>query len=76
MHSILKQTAVLAALACILLLSGCSASGEKSAPVTPPAPVMVVELQPQDAPIVAEFAAQTYARDTVDVRSHVQGYLE
>jgi len=77
MHPILRQAVVPAALACTLLLGGCNASGEKSrAAGPPPTPVMVVEVQPQDAPIVAEFAAQTYARDTVDVRSRVEGYVE
>jgi membrane fusion protein (multidrug efflux system) len=31
---------------------------------------------PRDVPIYADFAAQTYARDTVDVRGRVSGYVE
>jgi membrane fusion protein (multidrug efflux system) len=29
-----------------------------------------------DVPIFSEFAAQTYARDMVEVRGHVEGYIE
>jgi membrane fusion protein (multidrug efflux system) len=37
---------------------------------------VVVEIQPADVPIFADFAAQTYARDMVEVRGRVDGYLE
>jgi membrane fusion protein (multidrug efflux system) len=37
---------------------------------------MVVEVQPQDVSIIADFPAQTYARNMVEVRSRVEGYLE
>jgi membrane fusion protein (multidrug efflux system) len=37
---------------------------------------MVIDVQPRDVPIFAEFAAQTYARDLVEVRSRVEGYIE
>lgn len=42
----------------------------------PPALVSVVEVQPQDVPIYTEYAAQTYARDMVDVRGRVEGFIE
>ena len=45
---------------------------DTSAPVT----VMVSTLEPQDVPLYSEFAAQTYARNTVDVRARVAGYIE
>jgi membrane fusion protein (multidrug efflux system) len=73
----LKLTGAVALLS-IILLAGCSATGQKGGP--PPAaaatPVVVVEIQPADIPIFAEFAAQTYARDMVEVRGRVDGYLE
>lgn len=66
------------AVVCGLLLAGCGASeGQKRGPAEPPpTPVMVVAIQPRHVPIVADFAAQTYARDMVEVRGRVEGYVE
>lgn len=70
-------TGVAFALCCSLLLVGCSASGQKNAPGEAPAPpVLVVEVQPRDLPVYADFAAQTYARNMVEVRARVEGYIE
>jgi membrane fusion protein (multidrug efflux system) len=38
--------------------------------------VTVVEVRPADVPIYADFAAQTYARNMVEVRGRVEGYIE
>jgi membrane fusion protein (multidrug efflux system) len=38
--------------------------------------VSVVEVHPEDVPIYAEYTAQTYARDLVEVRGRVDGYIE
>jgi membrane fusion protein, multidrug efflux system len=59
------------------LLQGCSASAEKTGPAGAPPPlVTVMEVQPRDVPIFSDFAAQTYARNMVDVRSRVEGYVD
>lgn len=42
----------------------------------PPPPVSVMEVQAQDVPIYAEYAAQTFARDMVEVRGRVDGYID
>jgi membrane fusion protein (multidrug efflux system) len=42
----------------------------------PPAEVSVVEVKGQDVPIYGEYAAQTFARDMVEVRGRVDGYIE
>jgi membrane fusion protein (multidrug efflux system) len=42
----------------------------------PPPPVSVVEVQSQDVPIYGQYAAQTFARDIVEVRGRVDGYIE
>jgi membrane fusion protein, multidrug efflux system len=42
----------------------------------PPAPVLVTEVTSSDVPIFTEYPAQTYARNTVDVRGRVEGYIE
>jgi len=59
-----------------LLLQACTASGERSAPAIAPPLVTVMEVQARDVPIFSDFAAQTYARNTVDVRSRVTGYVD
>jgi membrane fusion protein (multidrug efflux system) len=67
-----------AAVALILVtvfLQGCTASGERPASAPPPL-VTVMEVQARDVPIFSDFAAQTYARNMVDVRSRVTGYVD
>jgi membrane fusion protein (multidrug efflux system) len=60
-----------------ILLQGCTASGERSGPAGAPAPlVSVMEVQPRSVAIFSDFAAQTYARNMVDVRSRVTGYVD
>jgi membrane fusion protein (multidrug efflux system) len=39
-------------------------------------PVSVVEVHQQDIPLYSEYAAQTYARDIVEVRGRVDGFIE
>jgi membrane fusion protein (multidrug efflux system) len=58
-------------------MSGCAADGQKQDPARAAAvPVVVVQVEPADVPIFADFAAQTYARDMVEVRGRVEGYIE
>jgi membrane fusion protein (multidrug efflux system) len=59
-----------------MLLAGCAASGQKNGAQTPPPTVVVMRAAPADVPVFAEFAAQTYARDMVEVRARVEGYIE
>jgi membrane fusion protein (multidrug efflux system) len=59
-----------------ILLAGCAASGQKTGTQAPPPTVVVMEAVAADVPIFSEFAAQTYARDMVEVRGHVEGYIE
>ena len=63
--------------AALLLLTGCSSDAQQKAQgQPPPPPVDVVQAATADVPIVAEYPAQTYARNTVDVRARVEGYVE
>jgi membrane fusion protein (multidrug efflux system) len=65
----------LAVLSGALALTGCSA--QKTVRAAPSLPsVMVVDVQPANIPIDGEFPAQTYARDMVEVRGRVEGYIE
>lgn len=58
------------------LMSGCG-SGAAAAPAAPrPPQVSVMTLAAEDVPLYQEYAAQTYARDMVEVRGRVDGYLE
>ena len=69
--------AVLATLAS-LALAGCNSSAQSRTPSgQPPAPlVMVSEVGAADVPIFSEYPAQTYARNSVEVRGRVDGYID
>ena len=66
---------VLLALA-VLFAAGCSKGYAERTAAPPPAPaVSVVEVHPSTVPIYAEYAAQTFARDEVEIRGQVDGYI-
>ena len=58
------------------LVSCESTSKAQSRMAFPPPPVSVMAVHAQDVPIYGEYAAQTFARDMVEVRGRVDGYLE
>lgn len=59
-------------------LAGCTSQAQQQTRGgPPPAPVVeIATVSAQDTPIFAEFPAQTYARDMVDVRARVDGYID
>lgn len=60
-----------------MLLLGCQVPAKASDTTAPPAlPVEVVTVSSEHAPIYKEYAAQTFARDMVEVRGRVDGYIE
>jgi membrane fusion protein (multidrug efflux system) len=60
-----------------ITLSGCQSSSKAQNQMAfPPALVSVVEVQAQNVPLYGEYAAQTFARDMVEVRGRVDGYIE
>jgi membrane fusion protein (multidrug efflux system) len=71
-------------LTCIAILAAASAiscgqDGAKAGKAGlgfPPSVVSVIEVQPEDVPIFNEYTAQTFARDMVEVRGRVDGYIE
>ena len=67
-----------AAMLCGSILGiGCKASGPGTVAAEPALPpVLVSEAVARDVPIYSEFAAQTYARNMVEVRGRVEGYLD
>lgn len=58
-------------------LSACKSQAQQpNAQAPPPPTVEVATVTPQDTPIYVEYPAQTYARDLVEVRARVDGYIE
>ena len=58
-----------------VLAAACSNATE-AAPSAPAPTVSIVEVSAEDVPIYSEYAAQTFARDMVEVRGRVDGYIE
>jgi membrane fusion protein (multidrug efflux system) len=71
-----RRYAAVALLLATVLLAGCTASGERKGPAGAPPLVNVMEVRPRDVAIFSDFAAQTYARNMVEVRSRVTGYVD
>src|SRR5437016_3306075 len=67
-----------ALIAISLAISGCNARASVSNAAAPsPAPeVSVISVSGEDTAIYAEYTAQTFARDMVEVRGRVDGYIE
>jgi membrane fusion protein (multidrug efflux system) len=57
-------------------LAGCGGKVEAQKPQAPAPTVEIVEVSPQDTAIYAEYPGQTYARDLVEVRGRVDGYID
>jgi membrane fusion protein, multidrug efflux system len=76
-ESSIVQAGGLALLLATIALSGCQSSSKAQNQMAfPPALVSVIEVQAQDVPLYGEYAAQTFARDMVEVRGRVDGYIE
>jgi membrane fusion protein (multidrug efflux system) len=60
-----------------VLLTGCRASGQRNTPAeSSPPPVLVATIAQRDVGLESDFAAQTYARNMVEIRGRVEGYLD
>jgi membrane fusion protein (multidrug efflux system) len=60
-----------------LLSTSCGSDSKASTAGAPPPPLVdVITATASDVPIFSEFAAQTFARDRVEVRARVDGYVE
>ena len=59
-------------------LTGCQSkpAGAQGPPALPPSAVSFITVTAQDAPVYHDYAAQTFARDLVEVRGRVDGYVE
>jgi membrane fusion protein (multidrug efflux system) len=58
-------------------LSGCNSAAQNQRPAEPPPQgVVVTQVVATDVPVMSEYPAQTYARNTVEVRGRVDGYID
>jgi membrane fusion protein, multidrug efflux system len=65
------------AIAALAATCGCESAAQSPQPAQPPPPlVLVTQVQPADVPVISDYPAQTYARNTVDVRGRVDGYID
>jgi hypothetical protein len=58
-----------------LLAAACSRAAAKTAPPPPP-DVSVIQIEGEDVATFREYPARTYARDMVEVRGRVDGYVD
>jgi membrane fusion protein, multidrug efflux system len=77
-HCLRDRYSLIAVSAFAVSLSGCgSVSAQKGAGGPPPPPLVeVAKLTPTTADVLAEYSAQTYARNMVEVRGRVDGYVD
>ena len=58
------------------LSAGCNTKAQSGNGQPPPPLVAIINVAASDVPIYSEFAAQTFARNRVEVRGRVDGYVE
>jgi membrane fusion protein, multidrug efflux system len=59
------------------ILAGCDSAAQNQRPAQPPPlGVVVTQVEASDVPVMSEYPAQTYARNTVEVRGRVDGYID
>ena len=74
---ILSKLVLMLAIATCAFTSGCDSAAQNQRPAErPPPEVAVTEVQASDVPVISEYPAQTYARNTVEVRGRVDGYID
>jgi membrane fusion protein (multidrug efflux system) len=77
MRSVPTRAGAAACLCAAALLAGAGCASQAQNPTAPPPPpVQVKEVFAADVPIFTEYPAQTYARNMVEVRGRVDGYIE
>lgn len=78
LRTMTDRTVIIGSLAVLSFTVGCTSQAQQtSAGQSPPPPVVeITTVAAQDTPIFSEFPAQTYARDLVEVRARVDGYIE
>src|ERR1700691_3585025 len=76
-YRILPCFVLLLAIGACAFTSACNSAAQNRSRVQAPAPMVVVaEVQASDVPVLSDYPAQTYARNTVEVRGRVDGYID
>jgi membrane fusion protein (multidrug efflux system) len=74
---VLPGPALLLAIGSFIVMCGCQSAAQSPRPGQAPPPIVVVkEVQASDVPVMSDYPAQTYARNTVEVRGRVDGYID
>src|SRR5579862_8935978 len=72
-----SKLALLFAIGGSALTSGCNSAAQNQRPAGAPAPLVVVTpAEAGDVAVMSDYPAQTYARNTVEVRGRVDGYID
>jgi membrane fusion protein, multidrug efflux system len=71
-----KRLAFVCLAGAAVLEVACGGGAKADRPPAPPALVSVIEVHPTDVPIYSEYSAQTFARDLVEVRGRVDGFIQ
>src|SRR5882757_5150940 len=60
----------------VLINTSCGRIKADNPPAPPPALVSVLAVQPSNVTVYSEYQAQTFARDLVEIRGRVDGYIQ
>ncbi len=73
-----RRTIVVGSMFLLILLGGCGKDSDKkgAGPAGPPPVVVVAPVQQKTVPIYGEYVARTEARESVEIKARVEGYLE
>jgi membrane fusion protein (multidrug efflux system) len=71
-----RGSAIALAMGVCAITISCGQKANPAAMQLPPPNVSVVEVQPTNISIYSDYTAQTFARDLVEVRGRVDGYIE
>lgn len=75
-YSLHSKFALCLAIGCYAVTCGCDSAAQNPRPAQPLPVVVVTEVAAADVPVISEYPAQTYARNTVEVRGRVDGYID
>jgi len=75
-HILGSRLLLLTTVASLLAVASCNSAAQSQRAQPPPTQVMVQQVNAADIPVTSEYSAQTYARNSVEVRGRVDGYID